>query len=282
MRRKKQWIAEWRRRAPDWVSLLIGVILLMDLAHFAAGVQSESRVQEQSRTPALTPRPRRVDATPELHQITAAHVFGLAPAAGADDAALARAARSSLELNGVIATQNPHEGYAILGEKGKAQKLYAIGDAVAEQQYTRLYQVRADRVVLERGGQFEILRLPNAVQSRGTLLAGAAPTAESNVEQSEAAPNPVPPANAAGGFFSSLMAEPRNVDGRPAGMLLHPEKRIQREYGLHDGDILTAINGVAVTDASTLDGLLSDSGRSLVITVTRDGIAQTVNVPINN
>jgi type II secretory pathway component PulC len=83
-------------------------------------------------------------------------------------------------------------------------------------------------------------------------------------------------------LFGDLDAERNNVDGRLAGMILHPPKRLQRQYGFHDGDTLTAVNGVEITDPDVLADVLRTSGKSLSLTFTRNGEQRTMRLPVNN
>jgi type II secretory pathway component PulC len=66
---------------------------------------------------------------------------------------------------------------------------------------------------------------------------------------------------------------------------LHPEKRLQRQTGLRDGDILTAINGVEITDQDSEDALnnaLNSSDGAVSLTYSRNGVQQTVKAAVNN
>ena len=84
------------------------------------------------------------------------------------------------------------------------------------------------------------------------------------------------------GFFNFLGAEQSHVDGRLAGLIVHPPKFVQRKYGLQDGDLLTAINGVEISDPDVLAELLRTAGGSLSVTLSRGGAQQTKTMQLNN
>jgi len=43
---------------------------------------------------------------------------------------------------------------------------------------------------------------------------------------------------------------------------------------------VTAINGVEVTDADALDSALKTGKKTVALTLTRDGVAETLRIPI--
>lgn len=105
--------------------------------------------------------------------------------------------------------------------------------------------------------------------------------AASPVPASASADDPNHPTPAEG-LFSYMAAERNNIDGRMVGVVLHPAKLIQRRYGLYDGDTVTAVNGVQITDPGVLEDTLKTSGKSLSLTLTHDGVQQTKTVQLND
>jgi general secretion pathway protein C len=236
----------------------------------------------------LVTQPRR--AGPDVQQIAAAHLFGAVPVERSPGGDNAPDTRLALTLSGIIALKDPDKGYAILAEEGKPAHLYATGAVVAGTS-ARLQQVFFDRVVLERQGELETLRLPRSalvgLVSGGRVAAGNVATdtaaASSRPDDPRAAAlydqnHP----SAAQGFFNYLGAEQSHVDGRLAGLIVHPPKSAQRKYGLQDGDLLTAINGVEISDPDALADLLRTAGGSLSLTLTRGGAQQTKTMQLND
>jgi general secretion pathway protein C len=273
-------VLELRQRGPQVTAFLIAILLVADVGNSARALWSAAH--PQTDPPALTTQRPARRAGEDAHLIVNAHVFGEVPAERlpVGDADSAPDTRLALALSGIIATQNPGEGFAILGEQGKPSHLYAAGAVVAAMS-ARVYRVFSDRVVLERDGELETLRLP-----RNTLLGIVAAT------DSAAPVRPQDPRDAdlfdrnhpssAQGLINTMGAEPRDVDGRLAGLVVHPPKYLQRRYGLQDGDLLTAINGVEITDPDALTDMLRTAGGSLSLTLTRDGAQQTKTVQLND
>jgi type II secretion system protein C len=189
-------------------------------------------------------------------------------------------------LSGIIATKDPSDGYAILGEQGKSARLYHSGAPLALPGGGRLYRVFVDRVVLDLNGQMETLRLPRYRLPGATagLRPGVDDSAQSSTDAASVSPavaevleRQVTPAQTT---FSALDAQRITINGQMEAMVLHPAKRYQRQYGFRDGDTLTAINGVAITDPDELARALKTSGKSLSLTFTRDGVPQTKTIPV--
>ena len=281
-------LLELRQRGPQVAALLIAVVIVVDGADSGWALRSYSNAPaDDPARPAVTRSDR---AGPNVQQIAAAHLFGAAPVERLPGADNGPDTRLALTLSGIIALKNPDKGYAILAEEGQPAHLYAIGAVVAGTS-ARLQEVFSDRVVLERQGEMETLRLPRSALvglfSSGSVAAGnlarVADDASSRPDDPRAAAlydqnHPSP----AQGLFNFLGAEQSHVDGRLAGLIVHPPKFVQRKYGLQDGDLLTAVNGVEISDPDALADLLRTAGGSLSLTLTRGGAQQTKTMQLNN
>ncbi len=264
---------EWLPRAPRWTALLLGVLIVADAVHIFSRVRADPRMgAPRPGTSPLT----RLDA----QQIAGAHLFGLDPAAAGADAGGAPETALHLALSGLIATSDPNDGYAILGEQGQATRLYRTGAALANADSAMLYEVFADHVVLDFGGRRETLALPRQhLNASGALHVARfdAPTGTDSVPPPISARNEPP--SAAEGWFSNLYAERYTTDGR-TGLRLHPAMRLQRRYGLRDGDTLTAVDGVPVGDENAVDSVLRSGGKTIALTLRRNGVEETVTLPV--
>jgi general secretion pathway protein C len=284
MWRKVHLTVGWLQRAPRWAAPVLAGLIAADVAHSAWKLHvlwSPSHAVSPAAPLASLPK-----SGPRTREVVSAHLFGAAPSAraatgsdGAPDTKL------PLELSGIIAVRDPVAGYAILGERGKPTRMYRAGAPLTTGGGGRLYQVFADRVVLDFDGRLETLRLP-----RTTLPGFFQPLAPVEVADTAATSAPADPASASPqtqvslgeSAFGEVNAEPNNVDGHLAGMVLHPVKQTQRQYGLRDGDMLTAVDGVEITDADVLADTLKKAGQSLTLTVVRDGVTQTKTLPVGN
>jgi type II secretion system protein C len=277
--RLKKVVLDWRQRVPRWTATLLAGLIAGDLAHFAVVLRPTSPVRR--------PHPPIVSRLPypgfDVQPVVQAHLFGIKARVADAGAQNAPETQLALALTGIIATKDPNDGYAILGEQGKPTRLYRSGAALASAADGRLYRVFADRVVLVVGGRLETLRLPHAKPPALMQVASAAASTDpSTPAESAQSEQPKPPPTAAETLFGNFDAERNNVDGRLAGMILHPAKRLQRQYGFHDGDTLTAVNGVEITDPDVLAAALRTSAKSLSLTFTRNGEQRTMNLPVNN
>jgi general secretion pathway protein C len=268
----------WRPHAPRFVTGLLGILMAVDAAHTAWSLHVISQKQIPLRPLTIPKRDPDFDA----NLVAQAHLFGeLVVAAPPVDAASAPETQLALSLSGVIATKDPNKGYAILGAADKPAHLYRIGASLQDVAAGgRLHQVFVDRVVLELDGRLQTLRLPHGDLPVGITPGHTAVAATSEAPASTAGPDRglgvITPAE---GVFANLNVEQHNVDGQAAGVLMHPGKRFQREYGLKDSDVLTAVNGVEITDTDDLASTLETGAKSLSLTVLRDGIPHTVRLP---
>jgi general secretion pathway protein C len=267
---------EWLPRAPRWTAVLLGGVMAVDAAHFVFRLGVEAPAVADPRQGTSRPSTSKLAAL-DPQQIAGAHLFGVEPVAaqpGADSAP-----ETHLALSGVIATSDPNDGYAMLGEQGQPTRLYHAGAALAQAGGGRLDQVFTDRVVLDFGGRRETLSLPRqqldtsaAVRVPRFDTPAAAATAVLISQREE-------PPSAAEGWFSNLYAERYTAEGRTR-LRLHPAKHFQRRYGLRDGDTLTAVNGVPVGDDDAVDSSLRAGGKTVALTLTRNGVEETVRIPI--
>jgi type II secretory pathway component PulC len=194
------------------------------------------------------------------------------------------AAGPALKLTGIILMGDSNGGYAMLGEQGKPTRLYRVGADPPGHESLRLHAVYRDRVVMEVAGRLETVRLrmerpsPHVAMMTAAseqLPAGSQGAAPEFPGQTQAL---VP--DAAETAFGELYVDRDAVSDQ--GMLIHPDKHYQRQFGLHDGDRVTQVDGVQITDPAALDEALRSANGSLSLTITRDGVEQTVSVPVNN
>jgi general secretion pathway protein C len=280
MWQREQLIAGWLQRAPRWTAVLLCGLIVADLAHSAWVLRPASKAG--SAEPTLLQRPQ---VSPfNAQHVAAAHLFG---ASAASDAVAANApeARLAFALSGIIATNDPNEGYAILGEQGKAAHLYRVG-APVENTRARLFRVFVDRVVLDFDGRLETLMLPRSLlpgmSHKRVVMEAMAAAAEAPATAATVTVDPRQ-RSPAQSVFGSMYAEPNSVNGQMVGLVMHPAKRLQRQYGFRDGDMLTAVNGVEINDPDILQNVLTgSSGKSLSLTFTRDGVQQTKTLPVGN
>jgi type II secretion system protein C len=263
--------------------VLAGVVVaeLVQLALTLRGIATEPMPGPAGP---LNARPRSIHP----RRLASAHLFGVEDTAAEKPLALAPLQAVNWALKGVIAMRNPDSGFAILGERGKTARVYKAGAALQDIPGARLLQVFSDHVILEVAGRMESLLLPR--ETSGAQFQQVAAVAAQPAVQPAAALQPssdevggprVPPTPAET-LITFLNLAPSQVDGKMTGMTLHPGKPLSRKYGFHDGDLVTAINGVDITQPDAVDNAIKSGGQVIALTYTHDGVQQTVNLPVSD
>lgn len=225
-------------------------------------------VPPASATPPAAMRPTMNPAL-QLAVIVNAHLFGVAGVTASGDAPQTT---MPLILAGVIADRDPAKGVAIIGENVVAAKLYAVGGSIPGGAH--LHAVYSDRVLLERNGALETLKLPRSPQAGGP----AAPAAGPPSRLAAAASNPT--------LLAGLVrVQPVFSQGKLTGYRIFPGSgkggaSAFSQLGLRAGDLIEAVNGTPLDDAARAMEVLQTLGSSATatITVSRGGASQEVNL----
>lgn len=272
-----KWSTDLRAMLPKALTILLLLTIALDVGHFAYAAYEAHEARPSARA---SPEPnasamRRGQELLQTQAILRAHLFGRAesPAgqAGSGSAPL-------LDLLGVLSTERPGEGYAIIRIKGGQAQLCHTGGAICAAPPWTLQQVFPSYVIVLRDGRPEILRLPASRLAQSVI---AAPTLASSSEASEPATTRVPgelPPSAAQSAIGPLQGD---IEGLSQdGLMIHPIKAYQRQYGLKDGDRVIAINGMPITSSDDLAQALSGASRSLQILVQNASGTQSLQLPV--
>jgi general secretion pathway protein C len=196
--------------------------------------------------------------------------------------------RLKLTLSGLLASDDPEQARAIVGDPRGKEQSYAVGDPLPGG--ATLSEIYPDRIILERGGRFETLRLPKEESvagprtvshrdaSRLNSSAGSNRAAAFNRYRKEIKQNPA-------SFLNYVRATPHREGGRFVGFALQegPQPGAFAELGLSPGDVVTGINGVQIE--SPADGMRAmqtlGEGERIDVTLLRDGqeIALSLDLP---
>ena len=191
--------------------------------------------------------------------------------------------RLRLELIGVL-TYGPDNGSAIIAAGGGDAELYHVGDTIGDELAT-LHQVHVDRVILERDGQLETLRLPRndelpvgdgatATEQRAARASGS-PPATASISRSRWLADPQQ-------LMNALRTQPVMRDGTLVGIRVTPTRN-QREFeraGLQEGDIITTVEGQRVSEIDEPGQLLSRLGETDRVSLTIERGGQTLPLAI--
>jgi general secretion pathway protein C len=251
------------------------IVLLLLLGLDSALILTRAFSQPSALPPASASRPAAIrpsiNPTLQLAVIVNAHLFGVSGVTASGDAPTTT---MPLVLAGVIADKDPAKGQAIIGENAGAAKLYAVGGAIPGGAH--LHAVYSDRVLLERNGGLETLKLPRTPQS-GSLVPQSAQQQPSHLAAA-AASNPT--------LLAGLVrVQPVFSQGKLSGYRIFPGGTKSgaaafSQLGLRAGDLIEAVNGTPLDDATRAMEVLQTLGSSATatITVSRNGASQEVNL----
>ena len=269
---------EASRVLPPWVVLALVILIAWQLAKTiwllfpAPQPQALPPVQPVARGSVATPA-----SSVSIDRIVEAHLFGKAdvetPVALVEQQD-APDTQLSLELRGTVAASDEKRALAIIAERGGAERVYFLGDAVPGG--ATLHAVHTDRVLLRRAGRLEALRLPRSEETPGqrrTAAARAAPRATAAPARAASVQEVVRQGGAA--LTEIIRPQPVFKDGQQQGYRVYPGRQRQQfaELGLRPGDLVTQINGMALDDPARgmeIFRSLADA-TSVTVTVDRNG-----------
>jgi general secretion pathway protein C len=212
--------------------------------------------------------------------LTDSHLFGEASEQAAPEVSEvidAPETTLSLTLKGILAKEEDTNGGAIISSNRGEDKAYQVGQGIDGADGATLHSVYADRVLLNRNGRLETLRLPKE------LTASAQPMGM---------PSPLPQAAAPSGSLREVISEnatkltdivrlaPHVQEGQVVGFRVNPgrDRDTFEALGLRAGDVVTDINGTVLDDPSQGLQVFQSLGESTQanVTVLRDGVPQVV------
>ena len=263
---------------PRWVALALVVAIAWQLARVVWLLIPGSSVGDeviappsQLRTPAA-----QSSGQVDVQSIATAHIFGEAnaefvvetPQETYEDLA---ETRLSLSLKGTLASTDPASAIAIIADNRDEEKVYFIRDTVTAG--ATLHAVYADRVVLNRGGTLEVLKLPKDFP-KGT---GQARRNTTTVRRT--ATNPRSIQNVVTQNVTKLAdvirPTPYYVSGQMQGYRVYPgrDRKQFAALGLRPGDLIKDIDGAALTNPQQATQIFQSLGSSdqVSVTVERNG-----------
>ena len=215
----------------------------------------------------------------DVQSIANAHIFGEASAEAAVIAAPQEShenlaeTRLSLELKGTLASADDATSLAIIADASKEEKIYSIKDTVAPG--ATLHAVYADRVVLNRAGSLEVLKLPKEFP-QGTMSTRRSAT---TVSRAASNPNPQSIQNVVAQNVTKLAdvirPTPYYVSGQMQGYRVYPgrDRKQFAALGLRPGDLIKDIDGAALTNPQQATQIFQSLGETeqVSVTVERNG-----------
>lgn len=271
------------------LALGVNLVLITLIAYAAATMswQLVSSFTQQEQTVTVSRSAAKPQTRTSLSTVPKLHVFGEAdkePIA-IDQPIDAPETRLRLELTGLFASSDPKLSLAIISEQNGKDESYRIGDSVPGN--ATLHEVYADRVILKRLGNLETLRLKEpaekieigrsatpASSDRGDAIERTSPKLKDMQEMYKTDPQ---------SLFKQLRITPVTEDGRITGYRFsHNDRAFMQEIGLTTQDIITAVNGVSVSDSGKLFAMMKDADQlgEVNLTILRDGQSQDLFIRI--
>lgn len=259
----------WITRLPTLLSVVLVLLVAYQLASATWAI-----VAPQAAIEVTAPSRVAADPPPDPESIAARHLFGeanVAPRVGAIDAP---ETRLDLTLRGIAASGSREYARALIAGPDAKEKVYAIGAEVPGG--ALVHEIHADRVLLNRRGTLETLRLPKFGGD-----GSPAPPIEAQPVGAVAVDNLRNQA-ATDELVEIVRPQAVMVDGQLRGFRVYPGRDRQRfaRLGLRAGDLVTAVNGSPLTDmAQSLEALRVLAGDSEVsLTIERGDEIETVTV----
>lgn len=275
------------RHAIRVVNVLLILWIAWLLASMTWGLLGGESTQEAA-LPEVAPVTPQVSQQQELvRQLPGWHLFGqVAPEAEPVKSVVpvdAPDTRLKLSLHGTFSSADKDLARAIIADERGDEEMYAVGDILPGK--AELSEIQADKVVLLRGGRYEVLRLPREAITGGPMTVSAT-TARHSMTTSERLQslrrtlkqNPR-------SLFGLVRTIPKRDDqGKMIGYTLQPgrEPELFDQMGLKPGDIVTRINDINLDNiASGMQALRSvQSGDTVSMTVERGGQQETLTFQI--
>jgi general secretion pathway protein C len=312
----------WRNYARDPVKLtrlqnvMIGLLVLWSLLSLSELIWAPWRVTSLDPLPSeMINVPRAIaDADRvaiDISAVLGSGIFGGNPEALIEEgeaAALdtgreaieqnAKETRLALILTGIVASTEDGLGSAVI-KGGNLEQVYAVGDDLPASGKVVLAKVMARQVVIDNNGTYELIRL---YEGPGLVLPARAP---SKMPKESAPPASASQAGdntdadsraiAAGRYRQQLYDAPESLARvvsitpvREAGSVKGyqiapgPDRDAFEATGFKPGDIVTAVNGLALSDASNtlkLYQLMKDANQA-TFELERNGASVTLSVDI--
>lgn len=272
----EQWLAPINRYLQPGVVAVFVIAIAYQLATLTWTLVPGS-------VPAIAPATPQSGANPaagvDFSPLLDSHLFGEAADAPAPaPAAVLDAPETtlSLTLKGILSREGDSNGGAIISTNRGEDRAYRVGQAIDGADGATLHSVYSDRVLLDRGGRLETLRLPKELTtSTSSLIAAPLPQAalpSGSLRETISA-------NAAR-LTDIITIAPHVQEGQVIGFRVRPgrDRASFERLGLLANDIVTDINGIVLDDQSQGLQVFASLGETTQanVTVLRDGVPQVI------
>ena len=264
----------WAKRVPQLVAVLLAGFIGKLVATLVWDL-----VPPPSKSWTIAPIMRaepQSSSRVDLDVIVAAHLFGeyIAPSSESAEASKEPEIPLNLTVIGVFAYEaDEKRSRVLLASSDDSGKPYAIGDAV--QDGVNIKEILSDRITILHNGRTETLLLNPDQPVSNISSASGEPLPETKVAiaRTQMAKN-LP------SVATYIRTQPNIADGRIHGIRVFPgqDRSLFDATGLRPGDVVVALNGVSLNDASQTAQVARSFGTSgqLSVVVDRGGDLETL------
>lgn len=271
------------------INLLLVVWIASRLAALTWGLLPQEDQPDQPVTVATGSVPAKPDPDRMLvRQLPSWHLMGEVTVAAAEPVRAATPVDApdtqlNLTLKGALASDDKVHARAIIADQRGQDEHYAIGDTLPGN--AELSAIHPDRVILQRNGRYETLRLPTDVKPGAVFSPVATPVSSRSAQSPAARLQAVrqqirqQPASLA----RIMRVAPQNdPEGNLIGYSVAPgqDAQVFQELGLQAGDVVTEVNGLALSDPQNSAKALTSlqSGEPVTVKLLRDGAEQSLSL----
>ena len=269
---------------------LLSFLLLILCAYTAAQLvwlfvtpAPELPVLTTARQPARTPQQQSPN---HASQIASLHLFGTQEVKSQPQQPIeAPETRLNLKLHGVFAVEDESKGLALIAGSSGPEKMYAVGAKIPGN--ITLTSVHPDRVILQRNGQYEPLRLPETETTGMDFV----PTAANIGNNTSMSPGSADDRTRLRDIRRDFMRNPAklaelvrvapvNEDGKTTGFSLTAltDDPLFNELGFQSGDVVKSVNGVTLDSSAKGLRVLQQLRRAKQVNVTIERNGQLVEM----
>ncbi len=270
-RSPEQWLALANNELPAVTAWVLVILIAWSGAQLLWSLFPGEPEFDWSRRAASGGTPvNNADVSVDFRAIANAHLFGEADAQPTPSAAVkAPETRLNLKLRGTIAADDETIAHAIIADDSNKAQVYFVEDSVPGG--ATLHEVHPDRVILNRGGALETLRLPKESQNLGIQRA----IVSDDVDADEHGGSRRDTLRAAVGsnpsaFTEIIRPQPFMPNGEMRGYRVYPgrDRKAFAALGLRPGDLVTEINGQSLNNLSEGMEIFRQLGDATQMTVT--------------
>jgi general secretion pathway protein C len=278
-------LIEWTEQPPEqWLTTVnkylppvVTAVLVVTIAYQLAGITwnlvpgaPPTLAQRAPAAPAQQPADLSKLANSQLFGEAREETAPVVTSVDAPDTTL------SLSLTGILA-YGP-KGAAIISANRGQEKTYRVGDSVDNADGSKVHSVEPDRVLLNRNGQLETLRLPQQLSS-AAVRTTTSPVLPPAAAQPAGSLRQVISENASR-LTDIVRLAPHVQEGKVVGFRVNPgrDRATFEQLGLQAGDVVTDINGTVLDDPSQGLQVFESLGETTQanVTVLREGTPQVI------